>query len=174
MPVAEVLPPMNEEITAAEVRCSISKPDGDVQLGVISVSEALAKARELDVDLVMIAENAEPPVCKIVDYGKLRYVQEKKKKDAKKGQRQSEVKEVKMSYKIEEHDYQVRLRNAQKFIGQGNRVKVVVQFRGREQQHMDLGHDLMQKLIEDCGSSVVTDGRPKREGNRLTLVLNPK
>ncbi|CAM9137367.1 unnamed protein product [Chrysoparadoxa australica] len=173
-PVQEARPPMNEEITNAEVRVVLAKPEGDEMLGVMSAEDALQKAQAEGVDLVMISPTAEPPVCKIINYGKLRYMAEKKKKDAKKNARQTEVKEVKMSYKIEDHDYQVRLKNAQKFIGQGNRVKMVVQFRGREQQHMDLGHELLQKLVADCEGLVVTDGRPKREGNRLTMILSPK
>eukprot|EP00612_Vaucheria_litorea_P002851 CAMPEP_0171460872 /NCGR_PEP_ID=MMETSP0945-20130129/5567_1 /TAXON_ID=109269 /ORGANISM="Vaucheria litorea, Strain CCMP2940" /LENGTH=167 /DNA_ID=CAMNT_0011987147 /DNA_START=206 /DNA_END=709 /DNA_ORIENTATION=- len=165
---------MNEEITAPQVRCAIANPEGDIQLGIIDTSEALAKAEELGVDLIIIAKDAEPPVCKIIDFGKHKYMAEKKKKDSKKNTKQTEMKEVKMSYKIEEHDYQVRLKNAQKFITQGNRVKVVVQFRGREQQHMDLGHELLAKLVDDCGSTVVSDGRPKREGNKLSLIIAPK
>mmetsp|Transcript_14545 Transcript_14545/g.21610 ORF Transcript_14545/g.21610 Transcript_14545/m.21610 type:complete len:222 (+) Transcript_14545:48-713(+) len=174
VPPDEIRPIMNEEITAPQVRCAIANPEGDIQLGIIDTSEALAKAEELGVDLIIIAKDAEPPVCKIIDFGKHKYMAEKKKKDSKKNTKQTEMKEVKMSYKIEEHDYQVRLKNAQKFITQGNRVKVVVQFRGREQQHMDLGHELLAKLVDDCGSTVVSDGRPKREGNKLSLIIAPK
>ncbi|KAG5177580.1 translation initiation factor IF-3, C-terminal domain-containing protein [Tribonema minus] len=173
-PVEEDKPMMNSEIRVPKVRVSIAKPEGDEQLGIMDTAEALAKAQELGVDLIMIAENAEPPVCKIIDFGKLKYMSEKKKKDSKKNAKQSEMKEVKMSYKIEDHDYQVRLRNAKKFIAQGDRVKVVVQFRGREQQHMDLGHELLTKIVADCEGTVATDGRPKREGNRLSLILAPK
>merc|ERR1719183_427663 len=103
------------------------------QLGIISRDDALAKAREAGVDLVMINPNAEPPVAKIVDYGKLRYAAEKKKKENAKNNKVNEVKEVKMSYKIDTHDYEVRRKAAEKFLTAGNRVKIVIQFRGREQ-----------------------------------------
>merc|ERR1712228_569879 len=129
--------------------------------GIMSKSEALIKAKELGgLDLILINENSDPPVCKIVDYSKYRYMKEKKAKELKKNAKATEVKEVKMSYKIDVHDYGVRKKNALKFLNQGNRVKCTVMFRGREMQHDNLGFDLLQKLAEDMEEVCVKDGRP--------------
>lgn len=166
--------PMNEKIKADPLRVVIAKggDEGDEMLGVISLQEARAKAQELEKDLVMISPKSDPPVCKIVDYGKLKYQMDRKKKDNLKKTKVNELKEVKMSYKIESHDYQVRRRNAEKFLNSGSRVKAVVQFRGREQQYMNLGVDLLNKLAEDV-SSIGNGEKPKREGNRMIMFINP-
>lgn len=171
------LPPMNEEIQAAELRVVVDRGEQpDDVLGVISREEALDKAAELGVDLVLIAEKSDPPVCKIVDYGKLRYAKEKKKKEQMKKAKTNEIKEVKMSYKIGEADYQVRRRNASKFIKNGNRVKLAIQFRGREQQHMSLGDELIARFIDHLTEDGANIAKTKtvREGRDLTTILSQK
>ena len=141
-----------------------------------STLEALERAREEGVDLVMIAEKSDPPVCKIVDYGKLRYQKDKKKKEQAKKAKTNEIKEVKMSYKIGEGDYDVRKKRADKFIKNGNRVKLSIQFRGREQQHMSLGDDLIARFIDDLEEAGANIAKTKtiREGRDLTTILSQK
>mmetsp|Transcript_10115 Transcript_10115/g.15172 ORF Transcript_10115/g.15172 Transcript_10115/m.15172 type:complete len:306 (-) Transcript_10115:36-953(-) len=179
----EIKPPMNEEIPFEEFRVSV--PDytpsasgnikKDVVLGIMSKADAIAKAKELGgLDVILINENSTPPVVKIVDYSKYRYEKEKKAKDAKKNSKSSEVKEVKMSYKIDIHDYTVRIKNASKFIEQGNRVKCTVQFKGREIQHDKLGYELLDKMAEDLTKICSMEGKPKREGRTLFCFLTPR
>eukprot|EP00633_Aureoumbra_lagunensis_P000257 CAMPEP_0197287962 /NCGR_PEP_ID=MMETSP0890-20130614/4832_1 /TAXON_ID=44058 ORGANISM="Aureoumbra lagunensis, Strain CCMP1510" /NCGR_SAMPLE_ID=MMETSP0890 /ASSEMBLY_ACC=CAM_ASM_000533 /LENGTH=169 /DNA_ID=CAMNT_0042758251 /DNA_START=207 /DNA_END=716 /DNA_ORIENTATION=+ len=168
---------MNEQITASQLRVIIDRGDQpDEALGVISREEALQKADDLGVDLVLIAEKSDPPVCKIVDYGKLRYAKEKKKKEQMKKARSNEIKEVKMSYKIGEADYQVRRRAAVKFVQAGMRVKLVIQFRGREQQHINLGDDLIARFISELEEegAPVQKTKTVREGRDLTTILSLK
>ena len=145
-------------------------------MGVISRQEALEKAEELGVDLVLIADKSDPPVCKIVNYGKLKYAKDKKKKEQMKKSKTNEIKEVKMSYKIGTGDYEVRRKNAVKFIQAGNRVKLSIQFRGREQQHINLGEDLITKFIEDLAEDNASVAKTKttREGRDLTTILSGK
>mmetsp|Transcript_16023 Transcript_16023/g.49573 ORF Transcript_16023/g.49573 Transcript_16023/m.49573 type:complete len:230 (-) Transcript_16023:63-752(-) len=172
-----VLPPMNDKITADLVRVVIDAGEApDEILGIIPLAEALDKAGELGVDLVMIAEKSDPPVCKIVDYGKLRYQKEKKKKEQAKKAKTNEIKEVKMSYKIGEGDYEVRRKRGAQFIKNGNRVKLTIQFRGREQQHMSLGDELIEKFINhmvDDGANVAKT-KTIREGRDLSTILSLK
>jgi translation initiation factor IF-3 len=174
--VKEPKPPMNEEITASELRVVAPNPKGkDVPLGIMSLSDALAKAQELGgLDLIMINDKSDPPVCKIVDYSKYRYMQEKKAKEIKKNSKGTEIKEVKMSYKIDVHDYDVRKKNALKFLNQGNRVKCTVMFRGREVQYEQLGAQLLEKLAADLDSVCLREGKAKREGRNLSLILQPR
>ena len=149
----EVKPPMNTDITAPEVRCSAPPPTGtgkDEVFGVIPLAEALSIAKERGVDLILISAG-DVPVCKIVDYSKWRYMKEKKAKEVKKNSKSTEIKEVKMSYKIDVGDLEVRRKNALKFLRQGNRVKVSVQFKGREQTHVDLGFKLLETFAESEG-----------------------
>mmetsp|Transcript_15237 Transcript_15237/g.20119 ORF Transcript_15237/g.20119 Transcript_15237/m.20119 type:complete len:234 (-) Transcript_15237:553-1254(-) len=168
------LPPMNEKITAPQLRVVIANPAGsDEALGILDLETALAKAEELDQDLVLIAPTADPPVAKIINYSRFLYNQQKKKKEQASAQRAKELKEVKMSYKIETHDYEVRRKAAAKFLKGGHRVKVLCQFRGREQQHMDLGRDLLNKMAEEM-NEMATPEPIRREGNRLTMLLSPK
>jgi translation initiation factor IF-3 len=176
MPVREPRPPMNEEITAAILRVTTPNPKGkDELLGIMSREEAMMKAKELgNLDLILVNNNSDPPVCKIVDYSKYRYMQEKKAKEVKKNSKTSEMKEVKMSYKIDVHDYDVRKKSAYKFLRQGNRVKCTVMFRGREVQHDNLGFDLLDKLAAELDDTCVKEGRPKREGRALSLILTPR
>jgi translation initiation factor IF-3 len=176
MSVKEVKPPMNEDITAPELRVVTPNPKGkDEALGIMSREEAMAKAKELgDLDLILINDNSDPPVCKIVDYSKYRYTQEKKAKEVKKNSKASEIKEVKMSYKIDVHDYDVRKKSAVKFLKQGNRVKCTVMFRGREVQHDSLGFDLLEKLASELDDTCLKEGRPQREGRNLSIILTPR
>lgn len=169
-------PTMNQEITFNELRVVTPSPNGkDLPLGVMSKAEAMAKAKELgDLDLILINGNSDPPVCKIVDYSKYRYMQEKKAKEVKKNSKTSELKEVKMSYKIDVHDYDVRRKNALKFLRQGNRVKCTVMFRGREIQHDKLGVELLERLATDLDETCAREGRPKREGRNISLILSPR
>lgn len=166
-------PDMNEEITVETVRCVISIKGMDEQLGVMSTSQALQRAQDEGLDLVMISEEADPPVVKIIDYGKFKYKQDRRKKDNKAKHKATELKEVKMSYKIETHDYEVRLRNARKFVTQGNRVRIVVTFRGREQSHMDLGNVLLERVSKDLDGLAMIEPK-RREGNRLSMIIFPK
>jgi translation initiation factor IF-3 len=137
--------------------------------------EALAKAKELGgLDLILVNPSSDPPVCKIVDYSKYRYSQEKKAKEVKKNSKATEIKEVKMSYKIDVHDYDVRKKSALKFLNQGNRVKCTVMFRGREVQHDQLGFELLDKLAADLDGVCVREGRAKREGKNLSLIISPR
>jgi translation initiation factor IF-3 len=179
----EVKPTMNDEIKHDQLRVSVpnltptdsGRPQKDEQLGVLSKAEALAKAKELGgLDVILINEQSDPPVVKIVDYSKFRYEKEKKAKEAKKNSRTSELKEVKMSYKIDVHDYGVRIKNASKFLKQGNRVKCTVQFKGREMQHDRLGFQLLDKMTEEMIDICTMEGKPKRDGRFLSCVLSPR
>lgn len=171
---------MNREIQHNELRVSILQIDkatfkeSEEQLGIMSKLDALVKAKEIGVDLVLINTNSDPPVAKIMDYSKYRYNREKKAKAVKKNSKSSELKEVKMSYKIDVHDYGVRIKNASKFLSQGNRVKCTVQFRGREVQHDKLGIDLLYKMENDMTKMCVMDKKPKREGRYLSCILSPR
>jgi len=167
---------MNGEIKQPELRVSVVTKDGkDDVLGVLTREEAMAKAKELGgLDLILVNGNSDPPVCKIVDYSKYRYAQEKKRKEKAKNSKATEVKEVKMSYKIGGHDYDVRLKAANKFIRQGNRVRATVTFRGREVQHDNLGVDLLRKLATDLEEVCNMDGKPRREGRNLSAILTPR
>lgn len=179
----EVKPTMNEEIKHDQLRVSVpdlspsssGKKQKDEQLGVLSKAEALAKAKELGgLDFILINENSDPPVVKIVDYSKFRYEKEKKAKELKKNSKASELKEVKMSYKIDVHDYGVRIKNAVKFLKQGNRVKCTVQFKGREAQHDRLGYELLSKMSDDMVDICIMEGKPKRDGRFLSCIMSPK
>lgn len=147
--------------------------DGE-QLGVLPLSEAMDKAAALDLDLVKISPNANPPVCKLMDYGKYRFEQTKRDKEAKKNQRIVEIKEVRMSPGIDVNDFNVKLRNAQRFLAEGNRVKVTVRFRGREMAHTDIGRRLLLKFAEDCSEMAAMDKEPKLEGRHMHMFVSPK
>ena len=144
------------------------------QLGIMSAREALERAVEADLDLVKISPTAVPPVCKLMDYGKYKFEQTKREKEAKKNQRVVEIKEVRMSPSIDVNDFNVKLRNAQKFLGEGNRVKVTVRFRGREMAHTDIGRNLLVKFAEDCGEVATLDKEPKLDGRHMSIFLSPK
>ncbi|MBS6215826.1 MAG: translation initiation factor IF-3 [Clostridiales bacterium] len=162
---------INEEIRDKEIR--LVSATGE-QLGIMSVREALEKAMEADLDLVKISPTAVPPVCKLMDYGKFKFEQTKREKEAKKNQRVVEIKEVRMSPSIDVNDFNVKLRNAQKFLGEGNRVKVTVRFRGREMAHTDIGRSLLVKFAEECGEVATLDKEPKLDGRHMSIFLSPK
>jgi translation initiation factor IF-3 len=175
-PVQAWKPPMNQEIADRDLRVVTPTAKGkDDPLGVMTKAEALALAKSMGgLDLILVNPNSDPPVCKIVDYSKYRYQLEKKAKEVKKNSKSSELKEIKMSYKIDIHDYDVRMKNARKFLGQGNRVKCTIMFRGREIQHDALGRDLLEKLAIDMTDLAVKEGQPKKEGRSLSLIVSPR
>ena len=142
------------------------------QLGIMPLAEAMAKAGEADLDLVKISPNAVPPVCKLMDYGKYRFEQTKRDKEAKKNQRIVEIKEIRMSPGIDTNDFNVKVRNAQRFLSDGNRVKVTVRFRGREMAHTDIGKRLLEKFAEDCTEVATMDKEPKLDGRHMTMFLS--
>ena len=163
---------MNERIRAREVRLI---DEYGVNHGVIETSKALKMAYDADLDLVLISPNQVPPVAKILNYGKYKYEQEKKAKEAKKKQHTVEIKEVKIRYKIDTHDYQVRIKSIQKFIAQGNKVKVVIMMRGREMQHSNLAFDLANRFIEDLKDQpLAVEKKPMLEGRNVTLYFAPQ
>jgi len=163
-------PRTNEEITASEVRVISSTGK---QLGIISLREALNHAEDEGFDLVEVSPDAKPPVCKIIDYGKLKYREQKSKKEAKKKQKTIEVKEIKMRPGIDTHDYKVKLKALSKFIGGGNKVKVSMRFRGREMEHQNLGFNLLEKLTEEVSKFAKVEIPPKGEGKQIMMVLVP-
>ena len=142
--------------------------------GVVSKEEAINRAFEAGLDLVAISPNADPPVCKILDYGKFKYEAQKKKNEAKKKQNIIIVKEIKMRPGIETHDYQVKIRAMNKFIGDGDKVKVTLRFRGREMAHQELGSKVLDRVCEDMDSIAKVEQFPKIEGRQMTMVLSPK
>jgi translation initiation factor IF-3 len=162
---------INEEIRDKEVRLISSEGE---QLGIMSAKAALALAEEQSLDLVKISPTATPPVCKLMDYGKFRFEQAKREKEAKKNQHVVEIKEIRMSPGIDVGDFNVKLKNAQKFLADGNRVKVSVRFRGREMAHTNIGQDLLLKFAEECGEVAVMDKSPKLEGRHMSIFLSPK
>ena len=163
-------PRTNESITASEVRVISSNGE---QLGILSIREALNKAEDEGFDLVEISPNAMPPVCKIIDYGKLKYKEQKSKKEAKKKQKTIEIKEIKMRAGIDTHDYNVKIKALTKFISGGNKVKISMRFRGREMEHQDLGFKKLKKLTEEVASFAEVEVSPKREGRQIMMVLVP-
>ncbi len=164
-------PRTNEQITASEVRVISSSGK---QLGIISIREALNHAEDEGFDLVEVSPDANPPVCKIIDYGKLKYREQKSKKEAKKKQKTIEVKEIKMRPGIDTHDYKVKLKALSKFIGEGNKVKVSMRFRGREMEHQNLGFDLLKKLTEEVDDYAKIEVPPKSEGRQIMMILVPQ
>ncbi|MPM18427.1 Translation initiation factor IF-3 [bioreactor metagenome] len=162
---------INEEIRDKEVR--LISATGE-QLGILPLEQALDRAAELDLDLVKISPTAIPPVCKLMDYGKFRFEQTKRDKEARKNQHIVEIKEVRMSPGIDVNDFNVKLRNAQKFMSEGDRVKVTVRFRGREMAHTDIGKRLLLKFAQDCSELAVMDKEPKLEGRHMNMFLSPK
>ena len=140
----------------------------------MSSQEALRLAEERNLDLVKISPNAVPPVCKLMDYGKFRFEQTKREKEARKNQRVVEIKEIRMSPSIDVNDFNVKLRNAQKFLADGNRCKITVRFRGREMAHTNIGQDLLLKFAEESGEIAVMDKSPKLEGRHMSIFLSPK
>lgn len=165
------LPIINERIQFAEIR--LIDVEGE-QVGVLSASEALESAKKIGLDLVLISDKSNPPVCRIVDYGKYKFNQEKRAKEAKKKQHNSHLKEVKMRYKIEEHDYKVRLNQALRFLHAGDKVKATITFRGREIQHANLAIELLKKMAKDLESNAELQQAPSRDGKNMVMILTPK
>jgi len=167
----DVGPRTNKQITASQVRVISST---GAQLGIISIREALNYAEDEGYDLVEVSPDAKPPVCKIIDYGKLKYKEQKSKKEAKKKQKTIEVKEIKMRPGIDTHDYQVKVKALKKFISGGNKVKVSMRFRGREMEHQNLGLDLLKKLTEEVSEYAKVEVPPKSEGKQIMIILVPQ
>lgn len=162
---------INEEIRAREVRVV---SDANEQLGIMTLHEAISLAEEKVLDLVEVAPNGHPPVCRIMNYGKYRYEQQKGDKEAKKKQKVFQIKEVKLRPNIEDHDFFVKLKNAQRFLLDGNKVKVTIMFRGREMSHPELGQDVLDRFAKELGDSIVREKPPKMEGRNMTMIIAPK
>ena len=161
---------INQRITASEVRVISSTGE---QLGILSIREAIIRAEDEGFDLVEVSPDAKPPVCKIIDYGKLKYREQKSKKEAKKKQKTIDVKEIKIRPGIDKHDYEVKIKALSKFIGSGNKVKVSMRFHGREMEHQNLGFDILKKLISRVEDFAKVETPPKAEGRQLMMVLIP-
>lgn len=162
---------VNEEIRAKEVRVIDDKGE---QLDIMPVRDAIEIAREKGMDLVEIAPNAKPPVCRIMDYGKFKFDQSKKEKDAKKKQKIIQVKEMKLRLGIEDHDFKVKAKNIQKFLNEGHKVKVTIMFRGREMNHPEIGRALCDKLVDYLSEDASVERMPKHEGRNMIMILAPK
>ncbi len=171
MPSSSDGPRINEMINSRSVRCI--DPDGE-QLGILSIDEAMNKAEELGLDLVELQPNADPPVCKILDYGKHKYQAQKRANEARKKQKIIEVKEIKLRPNIDQHDYQVKMKAVRKFIDGGDKVKITLRFRGREMAHIELGTDLLSRVQEDIDDFAKIESMPKMEGRQMTMILAPK
>jgi len=169
--IANLAHQINEEITDKEVRLIGSEGE---QLGIMSAEAALKIAEEHELDLVKIAPGSVPPVCRVMDYGKYRFEQTKKEKEAKKNQRIIEIKEIRMSPSIDTNDFNTKLKNAQKFLNDGDRVKVSVRFRGREMAHTEIGADLLKDFAAQCTEIANMDKAPKLEGRNMSMFLSPK
>ena len=162
---------MNADILNEEVRCIA--PDGE-QLGVMKTEDAIAEADSHGLDLVEVSPNADPPVCKILDYGKFKFEAQKKRNEAKKKQKVIEVKEIKLRPNIDEHDYQVKMRSVQKFLDDGDKVKVTLRFRGREMAHQELGVNVLNRVREDTDEVAKIEAFPKLEVRQMIMVIAPK
>ena len=159
-------------ITASEVRVIIDETNE--QLGVISIREALNKADELNLDLVEISATATPPVCKIMNFGKYKYREQKKAHEIKMKQKQIHIKEIKLRPVTDEHDYQIKMRSVKRFLSDGDKVKIVVQFRGREMAHQELGLNYLEKAKNDLINEIVIEQPPKIDGRNAVMVIAPK
>ncbi len=144
------------------------------QFGVVDIRDAMKVAQDAGLDLVEVAPNVTPPVCKVMDYPRFKYEQEKQEREAKKRQHITHVKEIKIGPKIEEHDYQVKLRNLQRFITRGDKVKITMRFRGRQMQHVDLGRNILQRLTKDITAVGEEERSPILDGRVLTMLIVPK
>jgi translation initiation factor IF-3 len=161
---------MNERIRAREVR--VIGPEGE-QLGIMNPMDATRKAREQNLDLVEISATAQPPVCRIMDYGKFLYEQEKKERAAKKNQKQIVLKEVKFSVNVDEHDYVTKRNHVLRFLSEGDKVKASLRFRGREMAHQNLGRKVLERLVVEVGDKGIVEFRPRMEGNTVHVILAP-
>jgi translation initiation factor IF-3 len=164
-------PRVNEEIRSPQVR--LIDQDGEM-LGVMSAREALIRAYDVGLDLLEISPNAEPPVVKILDYGKYKYEQQKKANEARKRQKVVEIKEIKVRPNIDDHDYDVKMRQAKEFIGEGDKVKVTLRFRGREMAHQDLGLKVLDRIRTELAETTKVEQMPRLENRQMIMVLAPK
>ena len=164
-------PRVNNEIQAMKVRLIDEKGE---MVGVVGLREGLQMAEEAGLDLIEVSPNAEPPVCKIADYGKYKYEAQKKANDARKKQKVIEVKEIKMRPGIDDHDYEVKMRAMKKFLDTGDKVKVTLRFRGREMVHQDIGMNVLRRVREELDPMAKVEQLPKMEGRQMTMVLAPK
>ena len=162
---------INNDITCTEVR--LVGVDGE-QIGIVGMEEALQKSGELQLDLVEIAPDAEPPVCRIMDYGKHIFEEKKRQAEARKKQKQTQVKEIKIRPGTEEGDYQVKLRNLKRFLEDGDKAKVTLRFRGREMAHQELGLEMMKRIAVDLDDMGSVEQEAKMEGRQMAMVIAPK
>ncbi len=161
---------VNRQINTREVR--LIDPEGE-QIGIMSLKEALKEAEERELDLVEVAPQADPPVCRIMDYGKYKYEQAKKEQEAKKNQNVMNVKEGQMGVKIEDHDFNVKLKQARRFLNNKDKVKVRIKFRGREMMHKHLGYDLCERLKEETSDLGTVESGPTMEGRNMMMFIAP-
>ena len=164
-------PKMNEAIRAREIRLI---DENGQNVGIVSRNDALDRAQAAGLDLVEISPDAEPPVCKILDYGKFKYQEQKKAAEARKNQKIVEIKEIKMRPSIDDHDYDVKMRAIKRFFEEGDKVKVTLRFRGREMAHQELGYQLLQKVKGDLVELSKVESEPRLEGRQMVMVLAPK
>ena len=162
---------MNDQIEAPQVR--VVDADGEM-VGVISVEEGVELAYDSGLDLVEVSPNADPPVCKVLDYGKYKYEAQKKANEARKKQKTIDVKEIKMRPGIDEHDYQVKMRSVRRFLDEGDKVKMTIRFRGREMAHQELGMKVLDRVRDELEELVKVEQFPKSEGRLMTMVIAPK
>ena len=163
-------PRINERIRVPEVR--LVGPAGE-QVGIVRIEDALRMAFEADLDLVEVAPEAKPPVCKLMDFGKFKYESAVKAREARKNQVNTVIKEMKLRPKIDQHDYETKKNHVERFLGQGDKVKITIMFRGREQSRPELGYKLLQKLAADIGELAVIESAPVQDGRNMTMVLAP-
>jgi len=161
---------INDKIRAREV--FLVGPDGE-QLGVRPLPEALTQAREQELDLVEVAANANPPVCRIMDYGRYVYEQEQRRRQSRRKATNVVIKEMKFRPKIDEHDYTTKMKHVTRFLGEGNKVKLTIMFRGREMAHPELGMKILQRVADDLADSAVVESAPRQDGRNMTMVLHP-
>jgi len=162
---------INDKIRAAQVR--LIGPEGN-QLGVVAINKAMEIANEYELDLVEVASAATPPVCRVTDYSKFKYDQEKKEREAKKHQRHNKIKEIRVKPNIDVHDYQVKLKQSHDFLAKKDKVKINLFFRGRQMEHLDLGRKILDKFIADSQEYAVVEKEPLLEGRIMSFVLSPK
>ncbi|MBQ9415978.1 MAG: translation initiation factor IF-3 [Clostridia bacterium] len=161
---------VNDSIYAREVR--LIGPQGEA-LGIMATSKAQAMAYDQGLDLVMVSDQGDVPVCKIMDYGKYRFDREKREKEARKKQQTIELKEIQLSYRIEDHDMETKLKHARRFLTEGNRVRVVMRFRGREMSHLQMGREVLERFKEACSDLGAVDKQPLLDGKLLSVIIRP-
>lgn len=162
---------VNERIRVREVRLI---DDEGTQLGIVPTPEAMNMAKDRGLDLVEVAPQASPPVCKLLDYGKYKFEQEKKSRESKKKQKQLRLKEIRMQPKIESHDLKFKTKHIREFLDEGNKVKVTVRFRGREMAHTELGRDVLDRILEELGDGYHLDRKPAMEGRFMSMIVGPQ